>query len=90
MDGPNIDLFKFAGLADREDVEEATWRFTNWQDLLEECGSATLVEVGEIDEVPGQSDVYYEVQVDDETAFAAELRAAMLDFLAQAKREDGE
>lgn len=86
MSGPDIDLFALAGFAARDDVESAVWEETNWKGLVEDCFSATLIEVGDCDEAPGQSDVFYEVRIDDELAFAAELRALMLAFLERAQR----
>lgn len=86
MNGPDINIFALAGFAGRDDVESAVWEETNWKGLVENCSYATLIEVGDCDEVPGQSDVFYEVQVSDELAFAAELRALMLGFLERAQR----
>lgn len=78
MDGPSIDLFKVAGLEETDQLHDAVWGKFNWQSLLGECGSANIIETVEIDEVPGMSDVFYWVEVDDSEMFRSELRTAML------------
>lgn len=79
MDGPSVDLFQIARLECTDELHDKVWGRHNWKDLLDECGSATIIETGDQDDMPGMSDVFYWVAVDDEERFRAELRAVLLD-----------
>lgn len=78
MDGPSIDLFQVAGLECTDELWAAVWDTFNWQSLLTECGSATIIEIGDQDEMPGMSDIFYWVAVDNPEEFRCELREVML------------
>jgi hypothetical protein len=78
IDGPSLDLFDIAGLEYSDELHDKVWGRHNWKSLLEECGSATIIETGDQDDAPGMSDIFYWITVDDEELFRSELRAVML------------
>lgn len=78
MDGPSVNLFEVAGLEYSDELHDRVWGRYNWQSLIGECGSATVIETGGQDDMPGMSDTFYWVSVDDEELFRCELRSAML------------
>jgi hypothetical protein len=45
--------------------------------LLEECGSVEIIETGEHDQVPGMSDVFFWVAINDPKIFKKELRTVI-------------
>ena len=75
VNGLSIDLVKYAGIEDLFDSEEeALWSEHSDISIVEQCSNAELVVTGEIDEMPGQSDEFYELEVSDVKAFKDELK----------------
>jgi len=77
MDGPSVDLFEIAGFEWTSELNDAVWGNYNWKSLLEECGSVEIIETGEHDQVPGMSDVFFWVAIDDPKIFKKELRTVI-------------
>lgn len=78
MDGPSVSLIGVSGLSRSDQLQDHLWDDHNWQSLLEECHSVSTVEVGQQDDVPGMSDVFYWVPVDNPLQFGRELRLAII------------
>ena len=51
---------------------------TTGKSLLEECGTVEIIETDRQDHVPGMSDVFFWVAVDDAKSFKKELRNVIL------------
>lgn len=78
VDGPyDIDLVKEASLQLSEADEKRLWNKTNWQSLLDECPSVNLVAKEEVDEMPGQSDVFYSYVAESREQLKVDLRRAI-------------
>jgi len=60
MEGPKIDLIELSGIQLTEEEEEKLWGEWNERNLLMETGVVAEIELYEVDEIPGQSDVWYE------------------------------
>jgi hypothetical protein len=80
MNGPGIDVFDVSGLPRTDDLNDGVWGKTNWVDLFSWCPEVYLQELETIDEVPGQSDTYFTVNIFNARKFARELRVAMLSY----------
>ncbi|MCA8976287.1 MAG: hypothetical protein KDC98_16330 [Planctomycetes bacterium] len=78
MDGPSVDLLEVAGLPYSDELSDAVWANHNWQSLLDECRGVLCEEVGEQDDIPGMSDAFYSVGIDDSHDFARDLRECMV------------
>jgi len=78
MDGPIVDLFEISGFEWTSELNDAVWGKYNWKSLIEECGSVNLIVTGEHDQVPGMSDVFFWVAIDDAKKFKKELRNVIL------------
>ena len=75
MDGLSINLVKYAGIENLSDSEEEVlWSEHTDISIVEQCSHAELVVTGEFDEMPGQSDEFYELEVSDIKAFKDELK----------------
>ena len=75
MDGLSIDLVRYCGLAVLfEAQEDLLWAENTDIDLVNQCSSAELVVTGDFDEIPGQSDEFYQLETDDLEKFKGELR----------------
>ena len=75
MDGLSINLVKYAGIENLSDSEaEVLWSEHTDISIVEQCSHAELVVTGEFDEMPGQSDEFYELEVSDIKAFKDELK----------------
>ena len=82
MDGVDVDLVQWCGLPPLSDEQnDRLWGEINEQDLIELCASAEILPTGEIDEVAGQSDEYYQVEVENVGRFKQELRNAITDII---------
>ena len=81
MNGPSVDLFEIAGYEWTPELNDAVWGDYNWKSLLEECSSIELIEIEEHDEIPGMSDTYYWIAIDDEEKFKKELRGVISSLL---------
>ena len=77
MDGPSVDLFEIAGFEWTSELNDAVWGNYNWKSLLEECRSVEIIETDRHDHVPGMSDVFFWVAVDDPKNFQKELRTVI-------------
>lgn len=75
MDGLTINLVEYAGIENLSDSEEETlWSEHSDISIVEQCSHAELVVTGEFDEMPGQSDEFYELEASDIKAFIDELK----------------
>ena len=75
MDGLSINLVKYAGIENLSDSEEEVlWSEHTDISIVEQCSHAELVVTGEFDEMPGQSDEFYELEASDIKAFKDELK----------------
>jgi hypothetical protein len=75
MDGLTINLGEYAGIENLSDSEEETlWSEHSDISIVEQCSHAELVVTGELDEMPGQSDEFYELEASDIKAFKDELK----------------
>jgi antitoxin component YwqK of YwqJK toxin-antitoxin module len=84
MDGVEIDLLGLSGLELTDSDVDKIWGDINCSDLLAEldCVEIDLCEIDEdADEIPGQSDSFYEYQCGDKDQFARKLRAWIIKFL---------
>ena len=81
IEGPDLDLEELSGLALSDAEWEAVWNKINHRDLVLSCPSCMEIELDEVDEIPGQSDSYFEYDCDDRDLFIAELRSAILSIL---------
>ena len=87
MDGVNIDLPKWCGLSDLSDEEyDHLWNNITELNLLEECETCEVIETGEIDEVPGQSDVFFKVVTDELDLCRKEVMAKIKAILGDISR----
>ena len=77
MDGPSVDLFEIAGFEWTSELNDADWGNYNWNRLHEECRSVEIIETDRHDHVPGMSDVFFWVAVDDPKIFKKELRTVI-------------
>ena len=73
IEGPDIDLFALAGLHLSPYLQEALDDH-NWQSILLDCYAAECMEVDEQDDLPGMSDVFYWVCVEDPVQLARQIR----------------
>lgn len=74
MDGPGVCFFSLAGIHCSDRLHDAVWNDKNWHTLLDECDEASCEVVGEQDDRPGMSDVFYWVCVRDPVNLARQLR----------------
>ena len=75
MDGLSINLVKYAGIENLSDSEEEVlWSEHTDISIIEQCSHAELVVTGEFDEMPGQSDEFYELEASNIKAFKDELK----------------
>ena len=75
MDGLTINLVEYVGIENLSDSEEETlWSEHSDISIVEQCSHAELVVTGEFDEMPGQSDEFYELVASDIEAFKDELK----------------
>jgi len=82
MDGLPIDLVRYCGLAALSEAQEdLLWAENSDIDLVNQCSSAELVVTGDIDEMPGQSDEFYQLETDDVEKFKGELRQVINSIL---------
>jgi len=81
IDGLSINIFEISGLNYSEELSDAIWGNHNWQTLIDQCSSATIISLSEQDLVPGQSDEIFWIAIDDPIKFKQELRKVILDSL---------
>ena len=81
MDGPEIDIFNLSGLGLTDSEEDRILGFTKARDIIVEFLGWDEVELYEIDEIPGQSDSYYEYWCGDYDKFVKQLRVFMIQLL---------
>lgn len=87
MDGVNIDLPRWCGLPDLSDEEyDHLWNNITELNLFEECGSCEVIDTGESDEVPGQSDVFFKVVTDDLDLCRKEVKAKIKAIIGDISR----
>jgi hypothetical protein len=81
IDGLSVDIFEISGLNYSEKLSDLIWGNHNWQTLIDQCSSATIISLSEQDLVPGQSDEIFWIAIDDPIKFKQELRKVILDSL---------
>lgn len=85
LDGIGIDVIGYAGLKYSDELHDALWGERNWQKVVSDCPSSDYFQVGEQDDAPGMSDVFFWVSVGDPREFARELRVLLVESLAQCR-----
>ncbi len=80
IDGLEVDLLELSGLELTYSDVDKIWGDINCRDLLAEL-DCVEIELCETDEIPGQSDSYYEYQCGDKGQFIKKLRAWIIKFL---------
>ncbi len=63
-----------------DEQHDRLWGEISEQELIELCSSADIIPSGETDEVSGQSDEFYQVEVEDVGKFKEELREVIMGF----------
>ncbi len=62
MDGVHINVLTWCGLSDLSDEQQdKLWNTVNELHLFECCSSCEVIQTGEIDEMPGQSDAFFKI-----------------------------
>ena len=84
MDGLSINLIKYSEISALSDSEEdLLWSDHTDISIVNECTHAEVVVTGEFDEIPGQSDEFYEVETDDPISFKSELRQIISNIIGR-------
>ncbi len=78
MNGTAVGIFELAGIEDTDELSDRLWGNHNWQSVLDSCPAAEVIQLGEHDDVPGMSDVYFWVRISDPDEFARQLRELIL------------
>ena len=80
MDGPYPSLDEIANLPWTDELNDGVWGNANWERILDSCPSVSVEEDYTLDEIPGQSDTYFNISVSDPCQLARELRVVMLSY----------
>jgi hypothetical protein len=84
MDGLSIDLIEYSEISTlSESEEDLLWSENTDISIINQSSRAELVVTGEFDEIPGQSDEFYEVETDDPISFKAELRQIISNIIGR-------
>ncbi len=76
MDGVDINVLTWCGLSDlSDDQHDKLWNYMTELNLFECCSSCEVIQTDEIDEMPGQSDVFFEVVSSDILKCKSEVRS---------------
>ena len=86
--GSDLDLVELAGLSFLQELIYELVLETNWDGILHECVSATVIEEEEFEGGPGQSDTFYRVEVDDLESLRREVKTIYLERLDQSLRTE--
>jgi hypothetical protein len=79
MDGVDINILTWCGLSELSNIqEERLWEEIGEIELFENCHSCEVIETSEIDEMPGQSDVFIKVVTTDVDTCKNEMRSAIM------------
>ena len=81
IDGPLTPFQKFSGLKLSDHARDAL-EDCSWQTLTDDV-TDNLYEIGEFDEYPGTSDVFYWLVITDAFEFARSLREAIVEICQQ-------
>lgn len=84
LDGPSVDLVALSGISPSEKEHDALTECV-WQEVVIECGG-TIIETLDFEGAPGQSDTFYDIEVDDTKKFVENLRSYYLSFLKTRNR----
>ena len=76
-----IKYAEISALSDNE--EDLLWSDHTDISIVNECTHAELVVTGEFDEIPGQSDEFYELETNDPNSFKAELRQIISNIIGR-------
>ena len=75
MDGVDINILTWCGLPNLTDEQQdKLWNSITELDLFECCSSCEVIQTGEFDEMPGQSDVFFKIVSSDISKCKSELR----------------
>ena len=85
VDGPGIDPVRLAKLDLTDDEHDRLLNECSERNLLRECPCVEEIELGEFDEYPGTSDVFYRYEASSKSQLSAELRTIILDKLGRSK-----
>ena len=78
-DGEMADLVKWCGLPSLNDEQhDRLWGGTTDNRIIEDCAYADIEVTGEIDEIPGQSDEFFDVKTNDVEKLKHEVRETIL------------
>ncbi len=87
MDGMSIDVVRWCGFSDLSDEQyDHLWNSITEIGLFEDCGSCEVIETGDIDEVPGQSDVFFKVVTDDVDQCRNEVKTKINQIIGELKK----
>ena len=76
MDGVNINVLTWCGLSDLSDEQQdKIWDTITELELFECCSSCEVIQTGEIDEMPGQSDEFFKIVSFDILKCKSEVRS---------------
>lgn len=76
MDGVNINVLTWCGLSDLSDEQQdKIWDTITELELFECCSSCEVIQTGEIDEMPGQSDEFFKIVSSDILKCKSEVRS---------------
>jgi hypothetical protein len=78
INGTAVGVFALAGIEETDELSDRLWGTHNWRSVLDSCPAAEVMEVGEHDDVPGMSDVYFWVRISDPDECARQLRELIL------------
>lgn len=76
MDGVNINVLTWCDLSDLSDQQQdKIWDTITELNLFECCSSCEVIQTGEIDEMPGQSDEFFKIVSSDILKCKREVRS---------------
>lgn len=78
INGTAVGVFALAGIEETDELSDRLWGTHNWRSVLDSCPAAEVMEVGEHDDVPGMSDVYFWVRISEPDECARQLRELIL------------
>ena len=82
MDGPNVNVLAWAGIDLSDEEHDKIFGQHTIESLVELCASADLEVTEEFEgDVPGSSDTFYVVKIDEPEEFKRELRQLIDDLL---------
>lgn len=84
MDGVNINVLTWCGLSDLSDEQQdKLWNSITELNLFECCSSCEVIQTGEIDEMPGQSDEFFKIVSSDISKCKSEVRSEIKQIIGR-------